>query len=101
MRSSLSFGASKGCCSQSKAGSAPEWKIQIRLTTHRSKSLQELPDTEFNFVATMGCGDECPFVRAKKREDWAIPDPRDFSPEEFRAVRDLIEKQVVALLNDL
>ena len=71
------------------------------LTTHRSKSLQEIPDIEFNFIATMGCGDECPFVRAKKRKDWTIPDPRDLPPEEFRAVRDQLEKQVVAILKDL
>jgi len=94
------------------AGSRPSGEINRKaieamrergydLTTHSSKSLEQLPKTEFDFVATMGCGDECPFVRAKKREDWTIPDPKDFSPEEFRAVRDLIEKQVVTLLNDL
>jgi arsenate reductase (thioredoxin) len=68
------------------------------LSQHSSKSLSDLPDIEFDFVATMGCGDACPFVRAKRREDWDIPDPKDLGPEQFRAVRDLIEKSVKAAL---
>jgi len=42
----------------------------------------------------MGCGDECPFVRAKRREDWQITDPKNLSPEEFRQIRDRIEREV-------
>src|SRR5437867_892349 len=43
-------------------------EIGYDLSQHRSKSLSQLPDVEFDFVATMGCGDECPFVRARQRE---------------------------------
>src|SRR5437867_2353320 len=64
------------------------------LSGHVSKPLSDLPDVEFDFVATMGCGDECPSVRAKRREEWNIPDPKDLPPEGFRAVRDLIENKV-------
>jgi arsenate reductase (thioredoxin) len=71
------------------------------LSAHRSKSVVDLPDTEFDFVATMGCGDACPFVRAKRREDWDIPDPKALPPEEFRAVRDLIGSKVKTLLKTL
>ncbi len=71
------------------------------LTTHTSKSLSEIPDVEYDFVATMGCGDECPFVRAKIREDWQIPDPKHLEPEEFRKVRDLIEQKVKEMLEKL
>ena len=42
----------------------------------------------------MGCGDECPLIRAKVREDWDIPDPKDMPPSEFRTIRDLIESRV-------
>jgi len=87
------------------AGSRPSGKINPKavramkevgydLSKHRSKSLSEIPDIEFDFAATMGCGDECPFVRATRRQDWDIPDPKELPPEEFRAVRDLIEKRV-------
>lgn len=73
-------------------------RIGYDLSQHRSKSLAEIPDIEFDFVATMGCGDECPFVRAKQREDWQIPDPKHMDPDQFRIVRDLIETKVKAAL---
>lgn len=71
------------------------------LTAHGSKSLADLPDEEFDLVATMGCGDACPRVRAKQRLDWTIPDPKDMSPEEFRGIRDLIRDKVHAALTAL
>jgi protein-tyrosine-phosphatase len=73
-------------------------EIGYDLSRHQSKSLSEIPDIEFDFVATMGCGDACPFVRSKQREDWNIPDPKAMRPEDFRAVRDLIETKVKAAL---
>ena len=71
------------------------------LSQHTSKSLSDLPDVEFDFVATMGCGDECPMIRGRLREDWQIPDPRDLSAEDFGVVRDAIEGKVVAALREL
>lgn len=71
------------------------------LTTHASKSLSEIPDSNFDFIATMGCGDECPLVRTRRREDWSIPDPKHLSPEQFREVRDLIEQKVRRMLAEL
>jgi len=69
------------------------------LSQHQSKSLNEIPDVEYDFAITMGCGDECPLVRARNREDWEIPDPKGMPPREFRAVRDLIESKVKQLLS--
>lgn len=71
------------------------------LSQHSSKLLDDIPDVEYDFVATMGCGDECPLIRAKRREDWDIPDPKDMGPDEFRRIRDLIESKVKALLSQL
>ena len=71
------------------------------LTTHGSKSLNDLPDVEFDFVATMGCGDSCPWVRARQRADWFIPDPKHLPPDEFRGVRDLIRDKVTEALRSL
>ena len=51
-----------------------------------------------DLLITMGCGDACPMVRARVREDWPIPDPRDMPPEKFREVRDLIGRKVKELL---
>ena len=71
------------------------------LTAHASKPLADLPDVPFDFVATMGCGDACPNVRAAVRADWQIPDPRDMDEDEFRQVRDLIGEKVKKLLAEL
>ena len=91
------------------AGSRPSGKINPKaiaamreigydLSSHESKSLSAIPEIEYDFVATMGCGDECPFVWAREREDWDIPDPKDMPPEYFRKVRDLIETKVKAVI---
>ncbi len=94
------------------AGSRPSGRVNPRaiafmtergydLGTHRSKGLSDLPDAEYDAAVTMGCGDACPTVRARRREDWAIPDPKDLPAEEFRAVIGLIEAKVKALLESL
>lgn len=71
------------------------------LSSHRSKSLDEIPDVEYDLVITMGCGDACPYVRAKERRDWNIPDPKDVDKAEFNKVRDEIEKKVLDLITEL
>jgi protein-tyrosine-phosphatase len=68
------------------------------LSTHRSKSLTEVPPGPYDFVITMGCGDDCPFILATERDDWDLPDPKDMPPNEFNAVRDEIEDRVRELL---
>jgi arsenate reductase len=71
------------------------------LTTHRSKSLAEIPSGEFDAVVTMGCGDACPHVPARQRHDWQIPNPQNMTTDEFRGVRDAIGEKVRALLAEL
>lgn len=95
------------------AGSRPSGKVNPRaidfmrevgyeLTQHQSKALTDLPEGIFDVLVGMGCGDEgCPLVRAMRREEWNIPDPRELPPEQYRAVRDLIEAKVKELLASL
>ena len=72
------------------------------LSTHDSKSLKEVEQyAPFDAVVTMGCGDACPWMPAKKFIDWQIPDPKHMEPEQFREVRDFIEKKVKELLTTL
>lgn len=73
-------------------------EIGYDLTTHTSKSLDDIPQETYDFVATMGCGDECPYIRSKQREDWNIPDPKNMPPNEFRKVRDEIERRIKNVL---
>ena len=51
-------------------------EIGYDLSSHVSKSLNEIPQIKFDYVITMGCGDECPYVLTKEQEDWKIPDPK-------------------------
>jgi protein-tyrosine-phosphatase len=95
------------------AGSKPSGKINPKaiaamkeleydLSSHHSKSLEEVKEyAPFDAVVTMGCGDACPWMPAKKFIDWQIPDPRDMNEEDFRKVRDLIEQKVKELLQEL
>ena len=91
------------------SGSRPSGKINPKaidamaelnydLSSHSSKSLDEIPKIEYEYAITMGCGDECPMVNAKHREDWQLPDPRNMEPEEFKKVRDEIRDRVIELL---
>jgi arsenate reductase len=94
------------------AGSQPSGEVNAKaieamrqlgydLSTHRSKSLDEIPQVEYDFVATMGCGDACSFVRAKQRADWQIPDPKNLATAEFNVVRDLISQKVRETVREL
>jgi arsenate reductase (thioredoxin) len=74
-------------------------KLKYDLAAHHSKSLDDISDMEFECVITMGCGDACPWVKAKQREDWNIPDPRNMEPADFDKVRDMICKKVKAFLS--
>ena len=93
------------------AGSKPSGRINPKavrfmgelgydLATHASKSLDGIAG-DFDAVVTMGCGDDCPWVAAKRREDWALPDPKDLDDDGYRAVRDEIARRVRALLASL
>ena len=95
------------------SGSNPSGKINPKaiaamkelgydLTTHHSKSLEEVKQyAPFDAVVTMGCGDACPWMPAKKFIDWQIPDPRNMDEKEFRQVRDLIKEKVTELLQQV
>jgi arsenate reductase (thioredoxin) len=69
------------------------------LSEHDSKSLDEVKAfAPFDAVVTMGCGDACPWMPAKKIIDWQIPDPKNMEPAAFNEVRDLIKSKVADLI---
>lgn len=68
------------------------------LGTHAPKSVDDLPDIEFDYVVTMGCGDDCPMVKTRMHLDWDIPDPSGMGLNDFRSVRDVIRERVQRLL---
>ena len=95
------------------AGSKPSGKINPKaiasmkeigydLTAHQSKSISDIEQyAPFDVVVTMGCGDACPWMPAKKFVDWQIPDPKNMEPQEFNKVREQIEQNVKELLSTL
>jgi arsenate reductase len=94
------------------AGSKPSGTVNPRavemmrersydLSTHRSKSLNDVPQNPYAAVVTMGCGDACPWIPADIREDWALEDPKHLDDDGFRRVRDDIERRVRTLVATL
>ena len=93
------------------AGSKPSGQINPKamrfmaelgydLSGHESKSLDQ-NGGEFDAVITMGCGDSCPWLPARRREDWALPDPKHMDDAGYRAIRDEISARVKILLATL
>ena len=77
-------------------------ELNYDLRQHHSKSLEEVKAfAPFDIVVTMGCGDACPWMPAKRFVDWQIPDPRNMNENDFRNVRDLIGEKVKALIDSL
>ena len=93
------------------AGSKPSGQINPKamrfmaelgydLSGHESKSLDQIGG-EFDAVITMGCGDSCPWLPARRREDWALPDPKHMDDAGYRAIRDEISARVKIMLATL
>lgn len=95
---------SSGSCPSGKVNEkavASMKEMDYDLTSHVSKSLNDIPQIEFDYVVTMGCGDECPYVQSKKRENWEIPDPKNLEMKAFNEVRDIIKKKVIFLVEEI
>ena len=77
-------------------------ELDYDLNKHESKSLKDVERfAPFDAVVTMGCGDACPWMPAKKFIDWEIPDPKNMEPSKFNEVRDLIRDKVKELLSSI
>ena len=73
----------------------------IDISKQSSKGLDALPPGEWDALVTMGCGDACPQLPAKRRLHWALPDPKNLSDDEFRRIRDEIRDRVAVLVTEL
>jgi protein-tyrosine-phosphatase len=75
----------------------------ISLEGHRSKSLKDVPLSEMDVVVELEAGlvGKLPENFKGRLIEWDIPDPFAEDIAVFRAVRDLIEEHLNALLAEL
>lgn len=71
------------------------------LSSHKSKSVNDIPQIEYDVVISLGCGDGCPTVKGRIHEEWIIPDPSKMTIDEFRSIRNLVEDKVKSLVQKL
>ena len=76
-------------------------EIGYDLKNHKSKGLDEFNNSKFDYLITLGCNDKCPNIETKLRIEWDIPDPKNMNLEDFFKVRDLIEKKVLSLIDEI
>ncbi len=74
-------------------------EVKIDTKNQFSKGVDSLPEKMWDYVISMGCGDACLHLPAKKRYDWPIPDPIGRDLNFFREVRDELKTRVTNLLN--
>ena len=51
------------------------------------------------WLITMGCGDECPYLPGLNRDDWPLDDPKGKTVEQVRTIRDEIRARVASLID--
>jgi arsenate reductase len=73
----------------------------IDISNQEPEGFEPLEEEDFDYVITLGCGDVCPFVPARHRIEWDVPDPKGKSTEAFRNTRDQIERKVREFLHRL
>ncbi len=62
------------------------------------KTLEVLPE-HLDYLITMGCGVECPYVPTTHREDWGLDDPSGGPIEDYIETRDAIKKKILNLID--
>lgn len=76
-------------------------EVGVDIAEKTPKRLKDSHLEEADVVVTMGCGDECPVVPGKRREDWELEDPAGKDLETVRRIRDEIETRVRLLVGEL
>jgi arsenate reductase len=91
------------------AGSSPSGEIDrdavevmqevgIDISGQSSKGFKNLTERNFDYLITMGCQDQCPFISSRKNVEWDIEDPNGKSMYFFRQVREKIREKVKGLI---
>jgi arsenate reductase len=76
-------------------------EVGIDLSAARPQKLTDQMAQPAQWLITMGCGDQCPFVPGLQRADWELEDPKGKAIERVREIRDDIRRRVSELLQKL
>jgi arsenate reductase len=112
MAETLFARAAAGRHESRSAGSAPAAEVHpavvdamrevgIDLTGRVPRPLERTDAEWADVVVTMGCGDACPYIPGKRYVDWDLDDPAGRPIETVRAIRDEIDRRVLALVDEL
>ena len=63
--------------------------------TQTSKLIADIPAVEW--VVTMGCNVNCPFLPCEHREDWGLDDPSGKTDDEFKYTIKIIHEKILEL----
>jgi protein-tyrosine-phosphatase len=95
------------------AGSKPIDKINLRaqkiINQLNIDNIKFYPKTftsiiseiDFDYIISMGCGEQCPQIAAKNRIEWAIPDPKLLDDKEYYKIAQIIEAKVINLIDQI
>jgi arsenate reductase len=73
-------------------------EVDIDLSQQVPRPLTPELASTAQFLITMGCGDECPYVPGARRDDWLLDDPKGQPVEAVRRIRDDIRRRVQAFV---
>jgi len=112
MSAALFERAAQGRHSASSAGTTPAERVHpevvevmrevgMEVAGRVPRSLTRELAEQADVVVTMGCGDECPYIPARRYIDWDLPDPKGRPLDEVRTTRDDIARRVAELVAEL
>ena len=72
----------------------------VDISSFVPKMLTPSMNNLFDFIVTMGCINGCPITPKNKTIEWGIIDPKGKTIQEYREIRDQIEKHVFELIRE-
>ena len=73
----------------------------IDISRAKPRGFDDIKGRGFDYLVTLGCRAECPFLPGAKMFGWDIPDPHGKDLDEYRRIRDIIRREVSGLLASL